>query len=65
MISDIDWYEDQVFVSTNKRQVFWYNLTSHSYGRIQDINGADCISVDWLAGKLYWGNKKSKMVSMY
>ncbi|KAK4881780.1 hypothetical protein RN001_005099 [Aquatica leii] len=61
-ITDIAWYNDQIYLVTNNSQIFWHNLNSHQGGQIVDIDSVSSIAVDWLGKKLYWSNPKQQLI---
>lgn len=63
-ITDITWYQDQLFLNTNTSLVYTYNVSSHfSLERLQNISHASAVAVDWLAPKLYWSSPLRQMIS--
>ncbi|KAF5278624.1 hypothetical protein FQA39_LY00666 [Lamprigera yunnana] len=61
-ITDIAWYNEQIYLVTNNSQIFWHNLKSHKGGQIVDIDSVSSIAVDWLGKKLYWSNPKQQLI---
>lgn len=62
-ITDIAWYRDQLYLVSNTSHVHWYNLTSHTRGRLRGMESVGSIAVDWIGKKLYWSNPKQQLVS--
>lgn len=63
-ITDIAWYEDQLYLVSNTSHIHWYNMTSHKTGKLMDIDSVGSAAVDWIGKKLYWSNPKQQLVSM-
>lgn len=61
--TDMAWYKDQVYLVSNTSQAFWYNLTTHNHGRLNNIDSVGSISIDWIEEKLYWSVPKQQLVS--
>ncbi|KAL1483200.1 hypothetical protein MTO96_013085 [Rhipicephalus appendiculatus] len=63
-ITDIAWYQNQLFLNTNTSTVYTYNVSSHfSLERLPNITHAAAVAVDWLAPKLYWSSPLRQMIS--
>ncbi|XP_050027352.2 proto-oncogene tyrosine-protein kinase ROS isoform X2 [Dermacentor andersoni] len=63
-ITDIAWYQNQLFLNTNTSAVYTYNVSSHfSLERLPNITHAAAVAVDWLAPKLYWSSPLRQMIS--
>ncbi|XP_030754698.1 proto-oncogene tyrosine-protein kinase ROS-like isoform X3 [Sitophilus oryzae] len=58
----VSWYQDQLYMVSNNSHVVWYNLTSHKYGRLADMDSVGSIAVDWIGKKLYWSNLKQQLI---
>ncbi|KAH8022561.1 hypothetical protein HPB51_025658 [Rhipicephalus microplus] len=62
-ITDIAWYQNQLFLNTNTSTVYTYNVSSHfSLERLPNISHAAAVAVDWLAPKLYWSSPLRQML---
>lgn len=59
---DISWYKNELYLVTNTSKVHMYNLTSHKYVRIHNLDSVGSIAVDWIGKKLYWSNPKQQLV---
>lgn len=62
---DICWYRDILYLVTNTTKVYWYNMTSHEYGHLHNLDSVGSIAIDWLGKKLYWSNPKQQLVSVF
>ncbi|KAG5883190.1 hypothetical protein JTB14_018205 [Gonioctena quinquepunctata] len=59
---DIACYKDQIFLVANTSQVYRYNFTARSFGRLENLDSVGSIAVDWIGMKLYWSNPKQQMI---
>lgn len=60
----ISWYEDVLFIVTNTSKILHFNMTSHHYNILENIESANSIAVDWIGKKMYWSNAKQQSVSI-
>lgn len=60
-IKDIAWYQDEIFVSLSNTSIYHYK--KNRWNLLGRINGANLISIDWLAPKLYFSNEIQQTIS--
>ncbi|KAG8193693.1 hypothetical protein JTE90_024054 [Oedothorax gibbosus] len=57
LITDISWYDEILFISTNATFLYVYNSSIEpSLTRLPNITMATSIAIDWFAPKLYWSS---------
>lgn len=64
-VTNIAWYEDLLYFVSNSSHMFWYNMTNHERGKLNDIDSVGSVAIDWVGKKLYWSNPKQQLVSLF
>lgn len=62
--TDIAWYRHRMFLVSTDSKMFLYNLNSHEYDVIKEIDSVDSLAIDGIGKKLYWSNPKQQLVSI-
>ncbi|XP_064488538.1 proto-oncogene tyrosine-protein kinase ROS-like isoform X2 [Ornithodoros turicata] len=61
-VTDITWYQGQLFLNTNISVVYTYNVSSRTSQCLHNVSHATAVAVDWLAPKLYWSSPIRQMI---
>lgn len=61
-VTDIDWFEDVLYLVLNSSRVYMYHTTEKKLTRYSDLESVGSIAVDWLGRKLYWASPNQQLV---
>ncbi|XP_026471623.1 proto-oncogene tyrosine-protein kinase ROS-like [Ctenocephalides felis] len=61
-VTDIDWFEDVLYLVLNSSRVYMYHTTEKKLTRYSDLESVGSIAVDWLGRKLYWASPNQQLI---